>query len=143
MARNIPRTLDNTREYDPSFLTAAPPETGTSQAQRNDGQDETFLDIANDPFASYFTNLADGEEVQLRKVLITSSMSDSKPTFDFCDELVNVIPGSEFIRRKKGKGFEMGRIALWAAQRGYGTLIVVNEDMKTPSKGDFDVLWKD
>ena len=55
-------------------------------------------------------------------------------TYDFCEELVAVFPGAEFIRRKKGKGFEMGRIAGWAANRGYSHLVVVNEDMKKPSE---------
>jgi rRNA maturation protein Rpf1 len=54
---------------------------------------------------------------------------------------VGVIPGAEFIRRKKGKGFEMGRIAGWAAGRGYGCLCVVNEDMKKPSESlGFDLV---
>lgn len=47
---------------------------------------------------------------------------------------MGIFPGAEFIRRpKKGRGFEMGRIAGWAAGRGYGNLIVVNENMKKPS----------
>jgi ribosome production factor 1 len=68
------------------------------------------------------------------KILITTSPKASKRTYDFCDELVGIFPGGEFIRRKKGKGFEMGRIAGWAADRGYKHLCVVNEDMKKPSK---------
>lgn len=68
------------------------------------------------------------------KILITTSPKASKRTYDFCDELVGVFPGGEFIRRKKGKGFEMGRIAGWAADRGYKHLCVVNEDRKKPSK---------
>ena len=68
------------------------------------------------------------------KVLITTGPKASRATYDFCDELVGVIPGAEFIRRKKGKGFEMGRIAGWAAGRDYGCLCVVNEDMKKPSE---------
>ena len=134
LSHNVPRTLDNTREYDPSFLTAAPPEAGPSHAQSYTTLDETSLDIASDPFASYFSNAAKGGHETASKALITTSMSASKPTYDFCDELVNIIPGSEFIRRKKGKGFEMGRIASWAAGREYGTLIVINEDMKRPSE---------
>jgi ribosome production factor 1 len=47
-----------------------------------------------------------------------------------------VFPGAEFIRRKKGQGFEIGRIAGWAAGRGYGSLMVVNEDRKKPSESD-------
>ncbi len=67
------------------------------------------------------------------KILITTSPKASKSTYEFCDELVGVFPGAEFIRRKKGKGFEMGRIAGWAADRGYKHLCVVNEDMKKAS----------
>ena len=47
---------------------------------------------------------------------------------------MGVFPGSELIRRKKGKGYEMGRIAGWAADRQYTHLVVVNEDMKKPSE---------
>ena len=68
-----------------------------------------------------------------RKVLITTSPKASKATYEFCNELVGVIPGSEFIRRKKGKGFELGRIAGWAAGRGYHGMWVINEDIKKPS----------
>ena len=76
------------------------------------------------------------------KILITTSPKASKRTYDFCDELVGVFPGGEFIRRKKGKGFEMGRIAGWAADRGYKHLCVVNEDRKKPSKQYlFFYLW--
>ncbi|KAF8141621.1 Brix-domain-containing protein [Boletus edulis] len=77
--------------------------------------DELNSDIASDPFSRYF-NFED----------------DPTSTYDFCDELVGVFPGAEYIRRKKGKGFEMGRIAGWAAGRGYKHLLVVNEDMKKP-----------
>ena len=68
------------------------------------------------------------------KILITTSPKASKATYDFSDELVGIFPGAEFIRRKKGKGFELGRIAGWAADRGYKHLCVVNEDMKKPSR---------
>jgi ribosome production factor 1 len=120
--------LDNTREFDPSILTADP-----SSAQQP--TDESALDIASDPFASFFSSSAD--PLTPPKVLITTGPKASRATYDFCDELVGVLPGAEFIRRKKGKGFEMGRIAGWAAGRGYGSLCVVNEDMKKPSES-----WK-
>jgi len=37
------------------------------------------------------------------------------------------------LREKKGQGFEMGRIAGWAAGRNYKHLLVVNEDMRKPN----------
>lgn len=143
LAENVPRTLDNTREFDPSFLTAAPsaqsdssPGAGSSTSESGSAQplDETALDISSDPFASYFASAFNQDPSMPPKVLITTSFKSSKVTYEFCDELVNVIPGAEFIRRKKGKGFEMGRVAAWAAGRGYGNMIVVNEDMKKPSQ---------
>ncbi|KAL5531320.1 hypothetical protein ACEPAG_4197 [Sanghuangporus baumii] len=139
LAENVPRTLDNTREFDPSTLTAAPPAphsntpvSSTSNPNENP-TDESFLDISSDPFASYFSSAFDNDPSIPPKVLITTSFKSSKPTYEFCDELVNVIPGAEFIRRKKGKGFEMGRVAVWAAERRYTNMIVVNEDMKKPN----------
>lgn len=131
------------REYDPSFLTAGPSvsqeppfEAGTSQLPLDSDQlpaDESALDIENDPFSSYFNSAFTSDPTIPPKVIITTSAKASKPTYSFCDELANVIPGAEFIRRTKGKGFEMGRIATWAAGRGYTNMLVVNEDMKKPS----------
>ncbi len=121
------------REFDPSFLTADP--SAEASGSGSGGiTDEAAADIANDPFADYFTSTEDPSIPP--KILITTSPKASKSTYDFCDELVGVFPGAEFIRRKKGKGFEMGRIAGWAAGRGYKHMCVVNEDMKKPSASD-------
>jgi ribosome production factor 1 len=142
---NVPKTLDNTREYDPSMLTAKPaviedpdsdqPVASSSNIANTDSdhmpQDESAADIAADPFASYFSG--DVDPTIPPKVLVTTSQRATKVTYEFCEELVSVFPGAELIRRKKGKGFEMGRIAGWAAGRDYTHLLVVNEDMKKPS----------
>jgi len=122
---NAPRTLDNMREYDPSTITVAGPSSEPSKEQ-----EEIAADIASDAFAEYF---ATDDPTIPPKILITTSPKATRATYDFCDELVGVFPGAEFIRRKKGKGFEVGRIAGWAAGRGYKHLLVVNEDMKKPN----------
>ena len=93
--------------------------------------DESAADISADPFASYFSG--DVDPTIPPKVLIPTSQKATRVTYEFCEELVSVFPGAELIRRKKGKGFEMGRIAGWAAGREYTHLMVVNEDMKKPS----------
>ena len=93
---------------------------------------KSAADIANDPFVAYFSGALDPSIPP--KVLITTSPKATRTTYDLCDEIVNIFPGAEFIRRKKGKGFEVGRIAGWAANRGYSHLMVVNEDMKKPSE---------
>ncbi|KAJ3536083.1 hypothetical protein NMY22_g6193 [Coprinellus aureogranulatus] len=103
---------------------------GPGSRQRDRPPQEREADIATDPFSSYFN--CDDPSLP-PKVLITTSFKASKATYEFCDELVGVFPGAEFRRRKKGKGFEMGRIAAWAADRGYKHLMVVNEDMKKPN----------
>ena len=136
-AENIPNTLDNMREFDPSMLTTNPALSNAEASNPNEAQpghdDEMAQDIANDPFAAYFDSTSDPSTPP--KVLITTSPQAGKATYEFCDELVGVFPGAEFVRRKKGKGFELGRIAGWAAGRGYGSMVVVNEDHKKPSKG--------
>jgi len=131
------------REFDPSFLTANPalsnePEEGTSSTTQEEKQNEAAADIDADPFASYFTQ----EDPTIPpKVLITTGPKASKTTYEFCDEIVGIFPGAEFVKRKKGKGFEMGRIAGWAANRGFKHMVVVNEDMKKPSAlGVFAVI---
>lgn len=124
LQENVPKTLDNQREFDPTFLTADPSASTTQE------REETEADIANDPFASFFT---DADPDKPPRILITTSPKASKPTYEFCDELAGVFPGADFIRRKKGKGFEMGRIAGWAADRGYKQMLVVNEDHKQPN----------
>ncbi|KAF8659863.1 hypothetical protein AX16_001747 [Volvariella volvacea WC 439] len=123
-AENVPHTLDNMREFDPSIL---PNDPSTSLA----AQEELAADMAADVFAEYFTSIDDPSIPP--KVLITTSPKASRATYDFCDELVGIFPGAEFIRRRKGKGFEIGWIAAWAGGRGYKHLIVVNEDMKKPN----------
>ena len=141
---NVPRTLDNTREFDPSFLTANPaaasqdttePVASSSTAPQNPNdqqpQDESAADIAADPFADYFSGAVDPTVPP--KILVTTSQKATRVTYEFCEELITIWPGAELIRRKKGQGFEMGRIAGWAAGRDFSHLVVVNEDMKKPS----------
>jgi len=128
----VPRTLDNMREFDPTILTGDPSKSNQLQ------EEELAHDLASDPFASYFNTVENPTSPP--KVLITTSPQASKATYDFCDELLGVFPGAEFRRRTKGKGFELGRIAGWAADRGYKHMCVVNEDMKKPS-AHLHVVW--
>jgi len=134
---NVPRTLDNTREFDPSFLTADPasapqhPEaSGSGTASSEQPGAETAADIASDPFADYFET---DDPTRPPRVLITTSPKATRVTYEFCEELSGIFPGAEFYRRPKGQGFEMGKIAGWAAKRGYSNLLVVNENTKKPN----------
>lgn len=141
LEENIPRTLDNTREFDPSMLTANPAASTSTSGDPSSSSSQTAIqpniealyDISTDPFASYFSP-SSADAPPTPKVLITTSQKATRVSYEFCEELVGVFPGAEFVRRKKGQGFEMGKIAGWAAGRGYGSLIVVNEDRKKPSE---------
>ncbi|KAH9175985.1 Brix-domain-containing protein [Lactarius sanguifluus] len=130
LAENVPRTLENTREFDPSFLTADPSSAPVA-AQQQPSSTEAAADIASDSFASYFSSTDDPTIPP--KVLITTSPKATRAAYEFCDELVGVFPGAEFHRRPKTRGFEMGKIAGWAAGRGFSNLIVVNENTKKPN----------
>lgn len=137
LAENLTKTLDNSREYDPSVLIGntyasqqQQPPAGTSKSSI----DELQLDINADNFASYFNTASINDSPAMPKVLITTSVKATKATHSFCNELVNVIPGAEIIRRRAGKEQIAGNIASWAAKRGYTNMLVVNEDHKNPSK---------
>jgi len=77
---------------------------------------ETFADIDSDPFPSYFS---DWNPNTLPKAPITTLPKATKVTHNFCEELVDVFPGAKLVGGKKGRRFEMGRIAGWSADRGY------------------------
>ena len=74
---------------------------------------EIFADIGSDPFASYFPNWNSNTPPN---VLIATSPKATEVRYNFCEEPVEVSPGGEFMR-KKGRGFEMGRIAGWTVDR--------------------------
>ena len=195
----MPRTLDNTREYDPnSYLTANPeslaslaarrkiirqeapatedseeededeedddeaqddePQAGPSRLQgrkaRVEGEDQEMderfemdedmpdaeagdedeAEAGDEEEEAATSAKAAPEYVAPPKILLTTSPSPTKATYEFLAELRSVFPGSEVRKRLKGRGFEMGRIARWAAKREYAAMVIVNEDHKKPSK---------
>lgn len=193
LAANVPRTLDNTREFDPnSYLTANPeslaslaarrkivrqeappsadseedeleeesdeeePQAGPSRLQgrkargdEDEEMDERFQMDEDMPDAEAGDEDAEeeGDEENAEeqpeappqymappRILLTTSPSPTKATYEFLAELRSVFPGAEVRKRLKGKGYEMGRIARWAAKREYAAMVVVNEDHKKPSE---------
>ena len=195
LAKNVPRTLDNTRIYDSSsYLTADPrtsqatvrrpvelPATDEASAieddeeQNDEDMPEAGPSILKRPTASVDGNASDAEDEDVDlsededeeeakedgkeleghdqcaadslqppptlqpppRIMITTSPSICKETYAFCDSLKSIFPGGEFFKRPKGRGFELGRVARWAAKRGYAALLVVNEDHKTPSESSW------
>jgi ribosome production factor 1 len=187
LAKNIPTTLDNSRQFDStSYLTADPaslraaaeraakasrkindPEAATDEEDEEDEEDADDDDMPEAgpstvrPKAQAKTDddddedeeMAEGdedeaeagaeeEEVETQepvyapppKIMITTSPSPCKLTYNFCDALKSVFPGGQFFKRPRGKGFELGRLARWGIKRGFGAVIIVNEDHKQPSE---------
>lgn len=193
LAKNIPRTIDNTRIYDSSsYLTADPASLRAAEeraaaasrlvnAEEDEEQDDEEMDQDDeheeeeeeeeeedeeatavpkkkapkrkaeeddddeDEEEGDEEEEAEEEEAEEQdeqapvmtgppRILLTTSPGPTKATYQFCDELKNVFPGGEFFKRPKGRGFELGRVARWAAKRGYHACIVVNEDHKKPSE---------
>jgi len=91
----------------------------------------TSIDVDSDPFASHFS---DWDPTAPQKVLIKTSPKATQVEYGFYKELVDIFLGAGFVRRKKWRGFGMGRIGGWAADRGYQKMSVANEDAKKPSK---------
>lgn len=97
---NVPATIESKRVFDETVNTEL------------EGEDE---------FKSYF----DGREP---KVLITTSKHAHKQAYEFSDLLLDILPNSEFVKRKEQ--FEMRDMAKFCSNREYTDLIVINEDKK-------------
>ncbi|VDL82780.1 unnamed protein product [Nippostrongylus brasiliensis] len=109
-AKEVPKTIESTREYDETMV------------QEND--DEVEHDEAHDEFAEYFNR-----EVSPR-VLITMSPFAKKTTWKFCFELNKCIPNAEIYSRK---GVPLKKVVKQAISKSYTDLIVVHEDQKKPN----------
>ncbi|TIB70679.1 hypothetical protein E3Q23_04077 [Wallemia mellicola] len=149
-SKNVPNTLDNTREFDATIPQAQPVTQNNDQSQEEQpdnggtsdalGTDDPELasDIANDAFATYFTpQLVNPDDpnspIKLPKILITTSVGAGKNSIEFCMDLTSVLPNSEYVKRRGGKGYEIATIAGWAKKRDYTDMMVINEDHKTPN----------
>ncbi|RLV96173.1 Ribosome production factor 1 [Spathaspora sp. JA1] len=104
IAENIPDTIDNKRIYDETIGVEV------------EGEDQ-------DEFQQYFSNL----NVE-PKILLTTSEQAKKPAYEFADMLMDFLPNTTFIKRKKE--YSMKEIAKFASNREYSDLLVINEDKK-------------
>lgn len=189
LAKNVPRTLDNARQFDAgSYLTADPtsaaslaarsrlmgkkkkvevpvksegsgseedddenragpgPSSAAKMKKRQTDEDEDMEDNEGEDDAE--EGEQDGEDETSTKpspfptgpfsdepprILLTTSPHATQATHAFMGELRSVLPGGEVYKRLKGRGFEVGRIARWAAKREFKAMVIVNEDHKTPN----------
>lgn len=176
LEKNVPRTLDNTREFDAtSYLTANPEtlrqlhegrrkqtkvqpeeEQASSEDEEEEEEEESDEEMTEQPEAgpsrpkvAAVDEVAQEEEEEeeeeaaaaaeqpmapsIPRILLTTSPSATRTTYTFLQELESVFPGSESYKRLKGRGFELGRIARWAAKRDFQAMVIVNEDHKKPN----------
>lgn len=107
--RQVPRTLESTREFDETIV---------------DPDDEEIAgEEAMDEYADYFR----GETTP--KVMITTAKEPrpSKATYDFIRDFNDLFPSIYFYKRK---GYEIKHICEIAASKKFTDLIVVSEDHK-------------
>lgn len=108
--KQIPRTIENTREVDDTMV------------QEDD--EEVLQDEALDEFASYFN-----KEKQ-PKLIITTSDNYHEKTVRFCKEFSETIPNCEFKTRNR---MSIKKMCTAASEKGYTDLLIVNEDRRKPN----------
>ncbi|XP_003745783.2 ribosome production factor 1 [Galendromus occidentalis] len=108
--KQIPRTLENTREYDETVVEA--------------GDEEVELDDQTDEFASYFN------KEYVPKILLTTVDKPRGKTIKFCRELELVLPNAEFKYRNYA---HLKKTIPKAIERGFTDFLVVNEHRGAPS----------
>ena len=108
--KQVPRTLDNTREVDDTVV--AP------------GDEEVLLDEAGDEFAPYFAG------ARSPKLMITTKVRPSAKIFELISELLNVLPNAFYYKRGS---YPLKKIQAWAAEKAFSHLLVLSERHKTPN----------
>ena len=101
-----PKTLDNTRESEPTMVLSDP---------------EIVADEADDEFSLYF------QSESPPKVLVTTRPRPSKRLFHFIADLQKLIPKLHFYPRQK---FSLKEICHFAANRDFTHIIVLSENEK-------------
>jgi Brix domain len=67
-----------------------------------------------------------------KKILVTTSKRPTPNGYKFTTEFTKIFPNAEFIKRQSQ--FSIQKICQLASERDYTTVMVVNEDNKTPNK---------
>ncbi|KAF0492545.1 Brix-domain-containing protein [Gigaspora margarita] len=111
LSKNIPKTLENTREFDETIV------------DPNDS--EVREDIESDEFSAYF------REGIAPKILITTSKRPSKAGYEFTSELVDVFPNSQFMKRESK--YSIKQIIESCMNRDFTDVMIINEDRKIPN----------
>lgn len=107
IVKNIPRTLDNSREAEHTMV--------------NMDDTEVATDEMEDEFAAYFSG-----EIK-PQVLVTTRPRPSQNVFHFIADLQQLIPGLSFYPRKS---FSVKEVCQFAQNRGYTHVMILSEKSK-------------
>ena len=107
VVKQAPKTLENTRELEPTMVLAEDP--------------EVMADEADDEFAPYFN------EDEKPKLLITTRPRPSQNLFYFIADLQKMVPSLHFYPRKS---YSVKEICKFASNRNFTHLIVLSEKSK-------------
>lgn len=150
LEKNIPRTIENTREYNPTIInapnthpgsvanataTASTSQESASASDDSDEGEEEEEEEEDDPHAPPAIVITTSMPHNSTSPHLASANARSHPAErvrKFVDELLNIFPGAEYRQRAKAKGVGLGKIAGWARDRGYNAMLVVGEDKKEP-----------
>jgi ribosome production factor 1 len=108
--KQIPHTLDNTREVDDTIV--------------GPDDEEVMGDEADDEFAQYFSGAV------APKLMVTTSPRPSVKVYPVIAELLNVFPGSFFYKRGT---YALKQIVGWATKHGFTHLLVLSERNSEPA----------
>nr|ACO11827.1 Ribosome production factor 1 [Lepeophtheirus salmonis] len=117
----VPRTIENTREYDETTVKDTPTEETTTNDDENA---EVQWDILNDEFKTYF------DKSYVPKVIITSGDNPHTRTITFMKELSRMIPNAELFWRNRSA---MKKMIEDGKERGYTDVVVINENNRKPN----------
>ncbi|EPQ32341.1 uncharacterized protein PFL1_00537 [Pseudozyma flocculosa PF-1] len=150
---NKPRTIENTRDYNPTIInapnthegpgpsqpsTSAKPDAGEDGVEADEQpQQEALPEEDNDedphaPPAILITTSMPSNSLTPHLESLNARAQPAERTRDFVKELLNVFPGSEYRPRNKAKGVGLGKICGWARDRRYDAVMVVGENRKEP-----------
>eukprot|EP00732_Lithocolla_globosa_P000504 Lithocolla_globosa_v1_NODE_157_length_5627_cov_12.255922.p3 type:complete len:297 gc:universal NODE_157_length_5627_cov_12.255922:3883-2993(-) len=107
--KSVPKTLENTRESDPTFV--------------EPDDEEVVQDEQQDELSDYFKG-------RTPKLLITTNRKPVGDSFIFINELLNTIPNSHFRRRQK---FDLKLIVKFCNNQDFTDIMVITENNKKPN----------
>lgn len=111
LAKNIPKTLENTREHDDTIV---------------DLNDEEVLQDENmDEFANYFTAGV------TPKIVVTTCRRATPASYEVAEEFVSIFPNAELVKRESN--YDIKHIVEFSKNRNYTDIIIINEDHKKPN----------